>query len=262
MCHSHCMRTIVYQSHKKPVIPSWIHQCTTSVREWAANQGFAYQLLGDELFELLPATLFAKVAQQKPIAADLARLRLLQAGLDAFERVIWIDADVLILQPVSWKISSCSHGFGREVWIQETAQGLRTYRKIHNAVMLFCRQDSALEFYRFAAERIVERHRTGALAPQIVGPKLLTALHNIVGFDVIEDAGMLPPLVAQGIAQGGGAALQAFNAALAIPPQALNLCSSLLDEQRSLRIDMHAVIARLLDPNQASPLKLPGISQT
>ncbi|MGI9328585.1 MAG: hypothetical protein ACR2PZ_25445 [Pseudomonadales bacterium] len=257
------MRTIVYQSHKTPLHPSWIHQCTASVREWATTQRFDYQLLGDELFDLLPRTLFAKVAQQRTIAADLARLRLLQRGLQqSYERVIWIDADVLILQTASWKVGDSSHGFGREVWVQETAQGLKTYRKIHNAVMLFCQQDPVLEFYRLAAERVVERHRAGPLAPQIVGPKLLTALHNLVGFDVIEDAGMLPPLVAQGLLQGGGSALQAFNVASTMAPKALNLCSSLLDEQHQLGIDMHAVIASLLDPDQMPLLKLPGISQT
>ena len=55
--------------------------------------------------------------------------------------------------------------------------------------------------YRHAAERILERH-SGGLVPQLIGPKLLAMLHNLLDFPVIETAGVLSPEVARDIVEG------------------------------------------------------------
>ena len=46
-----------------------------------------------------------------------------------------------------------------------------------------------------------------AMVNQIVGPKLLSALHNMIGYPLIENVGMLSPLVLQDIDKLGGVAL-------------------------------------------------------
>ena len=64
------------------------------------------------------------------------------------------------------------------------------------------------------------------MVPQLLGPKLLTALHNIAPFDVWTGVGMLSPAVAQDVLAGGGAALDQFVQDSGSWPPALNLCRS------------------------------------
>ncbi|MCZ6710486.1 MAG: hypothetical protein O7B25_08995, partial [Gammaproteobacteria bacterium] len=52
-----------------------------------------------------------------------------------------------------------------------------------------------LPFLIHATLRIIHQVDPAHLAPQLVGPKLLSALHNIVGFDLIDRVGAFSPLV-------------------------------------------------------------------
>ena len=232
------MATLVVQSHRAPLPASWYARCVDSVRSWAQRSGFAYRWVGDELFDRLPAELRNKVASQPVVASDLARLILLEEVLDeGFARAVWVDADVLVLEPERLALPAADARFGREVWSQEGAQGkLKVYRKIHNAILAFAANEPVLPFYRMSAARILDRYdaASGPMVPQLIGPKLITLLHNAIGFDVLEAVGMLSPLVAEDVLAGGGPALERFLRESAEPPAALNLCgSSVADQARS-----------------------------
>ncbi len=224
------MAGLVVQSHTEPLPAAWFEPCTASVRRFAATCGYEYRWLGDDLFDGIPAPLLEKTRNQRVVATDLGRLLVLQAALDeGFDPVVWIDADVLVLDPRRFRLTGAGAQFGREVWVQREANGgLRLYRRIHNAVMAFRRADPVLPFYRFAAVRILDRYdRAGeAMVPQLVGPKLLTLLHNAIGFDVIESAGVLSPPVIMDLLAGGGRALERFLGACPADVLAVNLCGS------------------------------------
>jgi hypothetical protein len=202
--------------------------------------------MGDELLQLVPDRLRAKLsAQPTVIATDLARLYALENALaEGFDQVIWIDADVLVIDPSRLCLASGGAVFGREVWVQvgsmDDKKRLRVHRKIHNAFMAFQADDPVLPFYRYSAERILERYQ-GPMIAQLVGPKLLTLLHNAIGFEVLEEAAMLSPAVALDLLDGGGRALDRFVAESLVPPAAINLCGSSiaagdLDDEQMIRI--------------------------
>jgi len=83
---------------------------------------------------------------------------------------------------------------------------------------------------------------------QFVGPKLLTAMHNIVGFEVNERAGMLSPEVARAYLSDDKPhrALDLFLSRHRENPAALNLSASC--ETGAMRADgfYDALVARLL----------------
>jgi hypothetical protein len=139
----------------------------------------------------------------------------------------WLDADVLVIDPAGWTLPDSDFALGREVWIRRDGNRVRDFVKVHNAFLMFRADNPFLDFYRFAAERIVLAHR-GAMAPQLVGPKLLSALHNLASCPVDERAAMLPPAVAEDVLAGGGTALARFRARSRAAPAALNLCGSLV----------------------------------
>jgi len=201
------MKTIVYQSQARAKIRPWIKNCMESVQAWADHIGADYQFLDDDLFEFIPESLARKFKGQPVILADLARLRLMQAGFkERYDRVIWLDADVLVFDKEGLALPAQGHAVGREVWVQISNGKLRTYNKIHNAFLMAMSGDSFLPFYADTAERLLNE-AVPPLVPQFIGPKFLTAQNNISRLSVLESVGMLSPLALSDINAGGGEGL-------------------------------------------------------
>lgn len=222
--------TIVLQSFHARPWPEPIDLCVESVKAWAASHGFGYEFIGDEIVDLLPPHYRERCFGRWPMMTDLARLLLLREHSRAgATRVVWIDADVLIFAPTAIHIDEAvDHTVGREIWVSRDGAGRwRTRRHVHNAMLSFDSGSPALDFLIHATRRVVERLEKPA-SPQIAGPKLLSALHNLVAFPVLEAAGMLSPLVLTDLIAGGGDALMRHRQALSEPMAAANLCHSLL----------------------------------
>jgi hypothetical protein len=237
---------LILQSHRRPLPAPWLSECLASVRGWAAARGYQYRFEDDALFSRLPGDLREKTAAQPVIAADLARLAALDEALaSGCAAAVWIDADTLVIDPDNFTLPYESYAVGREVWIQRQHRRLRAFVKVHNAFLLFRQGNPFLDFYRHAAERLVRAHAAGPMAPQFVGPKLLTALHNLVGCPVAERAAMLSPEVVRDLLRGGGEALTLFRRHSVQPPAAVNLCGSLVGREVAEQ-EVDAVIALLL----------------
>ncbi|MCV6605038.1 MAG: hypothetical protein OIF34_07015 [Porticoccaceae bacterium] len=246
--------TLVFQSHRQPLPHQWLESCIASVKNWAQVKNYHYQFLGDEFFQPLKKSLLEKTAQQKVIATDLARLKWIQKFLaDGYQTVIWCDADFLIFNPEKFTLPSAGklpegYGVGRETWVQpggSSPNKLKVYKKVHNAFMVFRQGNSFLDFYSAHAERLLEK-TTGTMPPQFIGPKLLTALHNVVQCPVVESAAMFSPLVIKDIIAGGGPALSLLKARSLQPACGANLCISMAERGELSEEEVSAVIDQLL----------------
>jgi hypothetical protein len=224
------MRSIVLQSHRDPLPHAWLKPCLQSVRDWATHNDYTYRFVGDELFDGLDASILRKTGLQIVIATDLARLIWMRRLLDeGYQQVIWCDADFLIFAPERFKLLDESCAVGREVWIQHDEGGrLKAYRKVHNAFLMFRQGSALLDFYIETASRLLARNQ-GGMPPQFIGPKLLTALHNVAQFPVQEDAAMFSPLLIEDQLKGGGEPSALFTRKSACLPSAANLCCSSVD---------------------------------
>jgi hypothetical protein len=238
--------TLVLQSHRQPLPFPWLQACLDSVHCWAESSHFDYRFVGDELFSTLSDDLLQKTTRQRVIATDLARLYAIQNEFQRhYKTVIWCDADFLIFNPGRFTLPETDLALGREVWVQlDSHNKLRAYRKVHNAFMMFRRGNSFLDFYAETAERLL-RLNTGTMPPQFIGPKLLTALHNIANFPVLETAGMLSPMVIKDLLKGGGAALDLFRRKSTETIYAANLSGSLVERERRGDLDMLRLIELL-----------------
>ncbi|MBD3670007.1 MAG: hypothetical protein HUJ29_04465 [Gammaproteobacteria bacterium] len=243
--------TLIVQSHRQPLPCAWIDTCLASVREWARANGYDYRFLGDELFTHVPREIRDKTRKQPVIATDLARLHVMREALEqGAQRVVWLDADFLIFAPQDFVLPSTSHAVGREVWIQEDKHGApRAYKKVHNALLMACRENAFLDFYLEAATRLLWQNR-GPMPPQFIGPKLLTALHNVVQLPVMESAGILSPWVIRDLNAEGGPALELFLRRSSRPIAGANLCLSSQQGGAVSESEMVSVIERLVQrPN-------------
>ncbi len=240
--------TLVIQSHRAPLPYPWIERCLASVRDWCVMRGFDYRFVGDELFGGVPGPLLEKTRRQKVVATDLARLLLLQDALqEGYQTVIWLDADFLVFNAPAFVIPELPCAVGREVWVQHDRHGrLKVYTKVHNAFLMFRRGNRLLDFYADTAQRLLSLN-DGTMPAQYIGPKLLTALHNVAVLPVLETAGMLSPLVCKDIIQRGGAALDLFVGNSLQPVAAANLCISSCERDEVSGSEMEQVIDALLN---------------
>ena len=237
--------TLVVQSHRTPLPYHWIQTCLDSVRSWCELNEYEYRFVGDELFDYLPDRLLEKT-QHKVVASDLARILLLQDALKSgYKTVIWLDADFLIFNLSEFVIPDQSYAVGREVWVQQDEKGkLKVYKKVHNAFLMFRSGNSFLEFYIETAERLLSQN-LGTMPPQFIGPKLLTALHNVSLLPVMNAAGMLSPIVIKAMLQGEGMAMDLF---LEHSPQLItgaNLCVSSCEKKQVSDKQMERLIDAL-----------------
>ena len=238
----------------------WLRVCLASVEGWAADQGFDYRLTGDETLDAVPAWYRDKTRGRLPIQFDLVRLQLIEAAFtEGFDRAVWLDADVLLFAPEHLRLEySGGCAFGREYWVDIGPQGrIKIRRNVHNAICAFDAGSPVLGFLRHATLSIIQRADPEHIAPQMVGPKLLGALHNIVGFDLLEAVGAFSGLVLDeleagaGPVLGTGPALQAQRGAMSGPLAGANLCTSLVGS-RDLKAVCEALLAGISWPGDLS----------
>ncbi|MGB0845624.1 MAG: hypothetical protein ACPGSM_02820 [Thiolinea sp.] len=245
------MKTLVFQSHAPATPPHWVQECLSSVQSWSSNHSYDYQLLGDELFQFIPTELREKFSKQKVILTDFGRVQWSQYFLKNYDEVLWLDSDFLIFNPQQFHLPRNNHAglgyaLGREVWVQSKAENsLKAYKKVHNAALYFRKGNAFADFYLSHAGKLLHTLE-GKVPPQFIGPKLMTALHNVVGCPVMEQAGMFSPLVIKDIVRGGGAALQLMLAKSVCPPGGANLCSSMVTAEVLNHDLMQLAVGRLL----------------
>jgi hypothetical protein len=209
----------------------------SSVRAWSEASGFDYRFFGDEIFDSVPDWYLAK-SGRGPIATDLARLLLIQAALDKqeYDQAIWCDADVFVIDKSMGLACEGTCAFGQETWIQEVGGLLKARRNVHNAVCLFRRGCVVLPFVAETVASIIKRVDACHIAPQMVGPKLLSALHSLYAFDLLPQVGAISPLVAADLVAGGGEALNLLKQKSTVTLQAVNLCASLVDDSNAQKV--------------------------
>ena len=222
------LKTIVYQSYRIVEVPSWIELCMKTVKDWADINGFDYYFIDDRFFEYVPSWYKDKVNGQFLLVSDLARLELSKEFLsNGYDRTIWVDADVLIFDPYKFTINiSEDYAFCREVWVTPVAKlFLKFVYSVNNAVSVFVKNNSFLEFYIQACQSIV-KNKQGKISPVEVGTLFLTQLYNILHFPLIRTVGLFSPLVMKDIATGKGSILRKYMKHFASPIYAANLTLS------------------------------------
>ena len=248
--------TLVLQSHRVPLPHSWIQRCLDSVQAWAEGACYAWRFLDDSLFDVLTEDERVRCGNQLVVASDLARLRWCQRVLqEGYARVIWCDADTLVIDRDHIELPAQGCAFGRELWLQGEAAAPKLYRKIHNACMVFTAGDPVLDFYAFAATRLIANHAvnnssTGTMVPQLAGPKFLTHLHNVVQFEVMEGAQVVSPLLAKSLLGGDGRVLQRYRSRWHCAPTLVNLCASEVVRGSLTDKEQDELITLLLDRGQ------------
>lgn len=241
--------TLVLQSHRLPLPHPWLEPCIDSVRDWCRLRGYRHEFFDAGFFDPVPAALLEKTRARPVIASDLARLRWLQHFRDrGHQRVLWMDADVLVFDPEGLVLPDSPSAVGREVWIDRNRQGrLKAWRKVHNAFLMFGPGDSLLDFYADSAERLLTA-ANGPMPAQFIGPKLLTALHSLSRFPVLETAALFSPLLLRDLLgdDADGGAIDLFEHESDAAPAAANLCCSSVNEGQLDDAHMQQSIERLL----------------
>lgn len=232
------MNTLVVQSYKSK-FPIWLRKCQESVRNWAKIHGFDYVFIDDAIFSRNPDWFNRKVHNRLPIKSDLARLLYMKERLLDYPRVIWLDIDTFVFAPHHFILNESPYLFGEERWIQPHKKSWRIYKNACNAFCQFQRGNAFLNFYIDTAQRMIKEIDPNHIAPQIIGPKLLTALHRAITLPLTPMVGSASPWLIQECAQQKSRLLNRIAHTLRHQPcAALNMCASLAEDEPILEAAM------------------------
>ena len=171
------------------------------------------------------------------IRSDLARLLYTKESLKEYERVVWFDIDCLIFAPKLMTLREDLYLFGQERWIQpHQKKKWKIYKNACNAFFQFRKGNPFLDFYIDTAKKIIKKAHPDHIAPQMIGPKLLTALNNVVMLPLTTMVGSASPWLLEECANGGGPLLSRVAQSIHTEPcAALNLCNTLIEDEDSLQ---------------------------
>lgn len=221
------LKTVVYQSYRTTEVADWLRRCMRSTQSWAAAEGFDYRFIDDSFFDCVPDWYRRGARGNVQVLANLARIvvakQLLAAG---YHRTIWVDADVLVFDPRSFRIDvSREFAFCREIWMTRRWGAAVKVPRVNNSVMVFVRDNSFIDFAIWAHEDLVRRG-TQILAHGTT-TRLLTVLHHATPLPLLENVGLLSPIVTRDIVAHDGALTREYAAAHGTPIYAANLGASL-----------------------------------
>jgi len=227
------MKTVIYQSYRTFDVSPWLTTCMESVKNWAALRGYDYRFYDDRFFEYAPEWYRARLSGRKVPISDYCRLAVAKELLSdteagGFERAVWVDADVLVFDPENFVIKTeTEFAFCYEVWIasQNITSPGSVSRRFNNAVSVYVKGNSLLDFYMYACRRRVES-AGDRMANTDMGTAFLTGLHGAVGFEQLRDVALVGPIVLSNIAAGGGPHLTMYLNAFNHSAHAINLCAS------------------------------------
>ena len=221
------LKTIVYQSYRTHDVADWLQCCMRSTQSWAATRGFDYRFIDDRFFDCIPDWYRRGAGGNLQVLANLARIVVAKELLGAgYDRTIWIDADVLVFDPESFRIDvSSEFAFCREVWVTSRwGAAIKDFR-VNNSVTVFVKDNSFIDFAIWAHEDLVRRG-THILSHGTT-TRLLTALHHAAPLPLLDNVGLLSPIVARDIVSRDGALAREYAAAHGTPIYAANLGASL-----------------------------------
>ena len=238
--------TVVYQSFRTQNVPQWINRCMQTARDWAALCGFDYHFVDDRLFDYVPAELRAR-SQNKIILSDLARLlvarELLRKG---YQRVMWVDADVVVFDPQAWELpTDSSYYFCHELWPNPVAGGLRFDFRANNSVCVFSQGNPFLEFYIDCCRRILETQNEPS--QWMLGPRFLKAILGGYPVPVLTNIGMLDFNMLEDLARGTTKLVPMYMKAMGKPLVAANCCFSMTDTMDHGFVLTEAVFAAVIE---------------
>ena len=228
------MKTVVYQSYRTTNVPPWITRSMESVKSWAAMNGFEYRFIDDRFFDYVPQSYREKVKNHMLPITDLARLEVAREFLDAgFDQTIWVDADVIVFNQAKFNVETKEDfAFCREVWIRRlilfgiTLPVTRCDHKVNNAVMVFKKSNSILDFYRNSCYALAE-NMPRKFDAGYVSTTFLTWLHQRRPLPLLTNIALLSPLIMNDLANGTDKYAQLFMKEFAYPVYAANLCHTM-----------------------------------
>ncbi|MBI5473019.1 MAG: hypothetical protein HY961_11810 [Ignavibacteriae bacterium] len=227
------MRTIVYQSYRTHNVPAWITRCLSTVEAWTDRKKFEYKFIDDSFFDLVPDWYKQKANGNKLLITDLARLEAAREFLsNGYERTIWVDADVVIFDAERFEVDVAEeYAFCREVWVHKarpfgvTLPITRISNKVNNSVMVYVKNNSMLEFYRSACERLITT-MPSRFDGGYVSTTFLTWLNKRMPLPLLANVGLFSPVILHDLATGKDRYVRMFMQRFGSHIHAANLCST------------------------------------
>ncbi len=236
-----------------PSRAGWVDRCLTSVAAWARSRGMEYRLIGDELFDRVPSDWRAAIGPEKLPVTDYARLLWIEHLLgQGYERVIWMDADILFLDMDF--VPPPGDFFCREMWVfRRPDHHIGRLDALNNCAMGFAAGSGLLAWYLDACAKAPgpkPLHKLG------LGPNLLKVRHRSSPMPCTDAIPTFSPLMIRAVMRGDLDLLKTYQREWAAPIAAVHLCSSLSNGQEGTDAAAKQILDATLDKLQAGIMNI------
>jgi hypothetical protein len=242
-------KTVILQSYRTERVEPLVSLAMATVRQWAMMRGYAYEFMDDVFFDIVPEDFRAKTDGEIWQMADMARLLHIRRLLGVYERAIWLDADLVVLDADAFRpLVRAPYFFCREYWVNEPVLGngddLEIAMQVNNSVCGFVRGVPFLEWY------IAETYRATLAAPADtnwnatpLSTRILTKTHSETGFPLYDHCGIMSPALYKALNEPGvGVQTWSAYASAARGIAAINMTLSL---SRSKQVSDEALLTTL-----------------
>lgn len=207
--------------------PSWMRRCMRTVEQWASSHGYRYRRIVDaEFLGLAPGWYRDKAHAIQPVT-DLARVEAALRYLSAdAERVVWMDADVLVFAPGLVLPEHSPVAFTREVWcdVRRPSGSPQCVERVNNSVLV-ATDVEFLARYRDTCLRLAAE-ANAPLWKAMAGTQYLTDRHREERLPLVRHVGNLSPHVLRAVLEGERSVLDFYRTRVGERLLAANLCAS------------------------------------
>ncbi|WP_415893766.1 hypothetical protein ACMXYN_05005 [Neptuniibacter sp. PT8_73] len=237
------MRTAVIQSFREHDVPAWLASCMRSAQIWAEQEGYTYLWKNDAFFDYATEHEKRICSNQIYALTDICRLRWIKELFDSYDRVFWLDADILIFSPKKLTLESLAGaGFAKEVFIRPHTDNRGRFITKHghnNAFMFFDRDNGTLEHYLSSAEACLAEWHDGDLPRTIIGPTMVDNLFSCHRVTSIEGVGLFSPNIMRDIVLGGTRLSKQYYGLYSSGLYAANLCHFIRNTLEGLKREQY-----------------------
>lgn len=218
----------------------------SSVRRWTALWNFDYIFEDDKFFQRVPKWFEDKCVNHFYPKTDIARLYLMREWLLDYDRVVWLDADLLIFDPENFNVSEVSdYALSHEVFLHYR-KNITLGSSINNSLIVVTKGDPFLDTYISRSEETIRNTNEHMIERCSIGPTLLNQMATERPINRLTCNGLFENRMMLAIVQDDQEVIDVYRNGFKFWMAGANMCHFMYNQARPDRFPIDECVNKLL----------------